>query len=51
MQDESDIHVRVLKSPVKRGVAPLAAQRNVDFLEKYMGIEMKQLVLYGAGIL
>ncbi|CAL1133595.1 unnamed protein product [Cladocopium goreaui] len=27
-----------------KGVAPLAAQRNVDFLEKYMGIEMKRRV-------
>ena len=26
------------------GVAPLAAKRNVDFLTKYMGIEMKMLV-------
>ena len=26
------------------GVAPLAAKRNLDFLTKYMGIEMKMLV-------
>lgn len=31
------------------GVAPLAAKRNVDFLKKYMGIDIKTLTSIESG--